>query len=139
MRKSKIFVVLVLRTLGWSIGFSFLLAVVTIIIPNYAIAISFVLGAFFMERETRKRLKQYVYPLVSSFLLSALTAFLTYEFTSGICTLTLMWSISSKYCVKELYGDLVVIEGMMLMAPWLFILFMFIWYRVIFRKRHFPE
>lgn len=139
MRNLKIAETLVLGTICWSIGFSFPLAVVNILIPKYAAAISFAFGAFFIERETRKRKGQRVYPLISWFLLSILTVLITYGLTSGICSLALIWSVSQKYCFKELYGELAVIEGVMLMLPWLFLLFMFLWYRVVFRKKYFPE
>jgi hypothetical protein len=130
---------LVPRTLCWAIGFSFLLSVVNILIPDYAPAISILISAFFIERETRKRKRQYVHPLVSPFLVSIMSAPIAYEFTSGICALSLMWSKPQKYCFKELYSELAVIEGVMLMVPWVFILFMFLWYRVIFRKKYSPE
>jgi hypothetical protein len=139
MRNEKVVAVLVLRTLCWIIGFSFLLAVVNILIPDYAAAISFLLSTFFIERESRKRKKHYVYSLVSPFLLSTLGAPIAYEMTSGICALMLMWSMPQKYCFKELYSELAVIEGVMLMLPWFFLLLMFLWFRVIFRKKYFPE
>ncbi|WKZ50330.1 MAG: hypothetical protein QY329_12790 [Anaerolineales bacterium] len=130
---------LALRLFGWVIMFSCLLAVVNILFPKYAIIGSFLLGVFFMEREGRKHKKEWIYMLVSSFLLAILTVVMTYTLTSGICTLILMWSLPQEYCVNELYIQLAKIEGVSLLSPWLFILFMFIWYRVIFRKKYFPE
>lgn len=139
MRNVKIVATLILRTLCWTIGFSFLLAVVNILIPEYAAAISFLVSTFFIERETRNRKKQYVHPFVSPFLLSTMSAPIAYELTSGICALTLMWSMPQKHCFKELYGELAVIEGVMLMLPWLFLLLMFLWFKVVFRKKYFPK
>lgn len=139
MMRMTIIKMLALRLFGWVIMFSCLLAVVNILFPKYAIIGSFLLGVFFMEREGRKHKKEWIYMLVSSFLLAILTVVMTYTLTSGICTLILMWSLPQEYCVNELYIQLAKIEGVSLLSPWLFILFMFIWYRVIFRKKYFPE
>jgi hypothetical protein len=139
MRKVTIVKTLVLRSFYWAIVFSCLLAGVNILIPMYAVVGSFGLGVFFLGHELRKRKKEWIYLLVSSFLLSILTAVITYVLTSGICTLILMWSTPQEYCVKELYSRLAEIEGVSLMSPWLFLFFMFIWYRVIFRKKYFPK
>jgi hypothetical protein len=102
MVKMKIIKTLVLRTFYWAVAFSCLLTLVNILIPKFVAIGSFGLGVFFMEREARRRKKEWIYPLASSFLLSVLTAVITYVLTSGVCALTLMWSAPQEYCVKEL-------------------------------------
>ena len=127
----------ILRICLWSFIASLILAMANVSIPKYAPVISFVLGTVFLERESKRYKNKWLNSLLSSGFLSLITVAFTYIFTIKICAVMVPLSFPTTYCSEILVERMVKMEGASLMAPWIFILLMFVWYRVIFRHKYF--